>query len=80
MLNEIRLELVYDDIRFTVLIANNCGYIDVSSDVYDDAQIDDMMGELEPIIASIVNNIKFMVEHDLDVRLGKEREIICGKN
>jgi hypothetical protein len=80
MLNEIRLELVYDDIRFTVLIANNCGYIDVSSDVYEDWQIDSMMSELEPVIVSIVDNIKYMVQNDLDIRLGKEREIICGKN
>lgn len=79
-MKEIRLELNYDFIRFTVVVTAECCYIDVSSDVYDDAQIDDMMGELEPIIASIVNNIKFMVEHDLDVRLGKEREIICGKD
>lgn len=80
MLNEIRLELVYDDIRFTVLIANNCGYIDVSSDVYEDWQIDGMMSELEPVIVSIVDNIKYMVQNDLDIRLGKEREIICGKD
>ncbi len=80
MLNEIRLELVYDDIRFTVLIANNCGYIDVSSDVYEDWQIDSMMSELEPVIVSIVDNIKYMVQNDLDIKLGKEREIICGKN
>ncbi|MFA6660824.1 MAG: hypothetical protein WCS62_04375 [Bacilli bacterium] len=80
MLNEIRLELVYDDIRFTVLIANNCGYIDVSSDVYEDWQIDGMMSELEPVIVSIVDTIKYMVQNDLDIRLGKEREIICGKN
>ena len=80
MLNEIRLELVYDDIRFTVLIANNCGYIDVSSDVYEDWQIDGMMSELEPVIVSIVDTIKYMVQNDLDIRLGKEREIICGKD
>jgi len=76
---ELRMEMVFDDIRFIVVIGDDCGFIDISSDTFSDDDIDAMMGELEPIIAQIVVNVKFMVTNDLEIRLGEERKSIHGQ-
>jgi predicted metal-dependent peptidase len=79
-MNELRMEMVFDDIRFIVVIGDDCGFIDISSDTFSDDEIDAMMGELEPIIAQIVDNVKFMVTNDLEVRLSAERKSILGQD